>query len=313
MGEEDDLTEYLRIQFLVRSWGIELSQSKQIEDLAVEQKVTRTKKPLSPMAPGFKPWIHSGKTLEGDELTRYRRIVGSCLYFGVKTREDTLYAASALARYFVGATTTHLKAALRLLSYLYHTRHRSCKILFEGPDAALTVYTDASFITDHEDCRSVMGIKVFYGRSLVHYVTKKIRVICLSTTEAEYIAMAFGLRQGLWLEEVLTDHRGKKVIDLKTDSQSAMKWTTESETRASRYVPTRYHYIRDSVLSGHVKISYVNTREQLADELTKPVLPPTGTFGRRRTSVEDPGTASREPPAVSQNPVVADRRRMVTE
>ena len=226
------------------------------------------------MSPSFKPWIHSGETLLGDDLTRYRSIVGSCLYYAVKTREDCLYAASTLARYFVGATSTHMRAAHKLLAYMYHTRNKTAKIYFEGPRLGLTVYTDASFITDLEDCRSVYGIKIFYGRSLVHFVSKKIRVLCSSTTEAEHIALAQGIRQGYWMEQILQERRPEKVIDMYSDSQSALKWAREEETKQSRYIPLRYHIARQAVLEGRISITYIQTDKQPADELTKAKMPP---------------------------------------
>ena len=166
-----------------------------------------------------------------------------------------------------------MKAANRLLAYMYHTRNRTAKIYFEGKDQSLKVYTDASFITDLEDCRSVYGIKFYHGRTLVHYVSKKIRTLCSSTTEAEYITMAQGIKIAYWLEEILQGLRSERVIDVYTDSQSGIKWAKEEETKQSRYVPLRYHIARQAVLSGRIRIHYVPTTEQKADELTKAKMP----------------------------------------
>ena len=39
----------------------------------------------------------------------------------------------------------------------------------------------------------------------------------------------------------------------------------------SKHIEIRYHYIRDMVQRGAVKLQYVTTDEQIADVLTKPL------------------------------------------
>ena len=39
----------------------------------------------------------------------------------------------------------------------------------------------------------------------------------------------------------------------------------------SKYIEIKYHYIRDMVQRGVVKLQYVATNEQIADVLTKPL------------------------------------------
>jgi hypothetical protein len=39
----------------------------------------------------------------------------------------------------------------------------------------------------------------------------------------------------------------------------------------SKHIEIRYHYIRDMVQRGAVKLQYVCTKEQVADVLTKPL------------------------------------------
>jgi energy-converting hydrogenase A subunit M len=39
----------------------------------------------------------------------------------------------------------------------------------------------------------------------------------------------------------------------------------------SKHIENRYHYIRDMVQRGAIKLQYVSTNEQVADMLTKPL------------------------------------------
>ena len=58
-------------------------------------------------------------------VTKYRSIIGSCMYAQMLTRPDISYAVSKLSKYLNQPTKAHMKAALRLLTYLYHT-HDKC-------------------------------------------------------------------------------------------------------------------------------------------------------------------------------------------
>jgi hypothetical protein len=44
--------------------------------------------------------------------------------------------------------------------------------------------------------------------------------------------------------------------------------------KRAKHIDIRYHFIRERVASGDVKLVYIETENQLADILTKPVLKP---------------------------------------
>jgi hypothetical protein len=56
------------------------------------------------------------------------------------------------------------------------------------------------------------------------------------------------------------------------DNQSCIKMTENPVFHdKSKDIEIRYHYIRDMVKRGAVKLQYVGTNEQVADVLTKPL------------------------------------------
>jgi ATP sulfurylase len=56
------------------------------------------------------------------------------------------------------------------------------------------------------------------------------------------------------------------------DNQSYIKMTENHVFHdRSKHIEIRYHYIRDMVQRGAIKIQYVSTDEQVADVLTKPL------------------------------------------
>ena len=62
------------------------------------------------------------------------------------------------------------------------------------------------------------------------------------------------------------------VTDILCDNQSCIKMTKNPVFHdKSKHIEVRYHYIRDMVQKGAVKLKYVPTEEQVADVLTKPL------------------------------------------
>jgi hypothetical protein len=39
----------------------------------------------------------------------------------------------------------------------------------------------------------------------------------------------------------------------------------------SKHIETKFHFLRDQVTKGKIKLSYCNTNDQMADVLTKPL------------------------------------------
>jgi hypothetical protein len=56
------------------------------------------------------------------------------------------------------------------------------------------------------------------------------------------------------------------------DNQSCIKMTENPVFHEkSKHIEIRYHYIRDMVQRGAIKLQYVSTDEQVVDVLTKPL------------------------------------------
>ncbi|GKE30447.1 hypothetical protein Tco_1445831 [Tanacetum coccineum] len=104
---------------------------------------------------------------------------------------------------------------------------------------ALTAYADA----DHAGCqdtrRSTSESAQFLGDKLVSWSSKKQKSTVISTTEAEYIAIA-----------------------------SAICCNNVQHSR-SKHIDIRHHFIREQVEKGVVELYFVTTDYQLANIFTK--------------------------------------------
>ena len=95
--------------------------------------------------------------------------------------------------------------------------------------------------------------------------------MAVSTTEAEYIAAAAGVKEALWLRKLMADF-GKpvKTVNIFGDNQAALKLLKHPiASIRSKHIDVIYHFARERVASGQVLFKYCSTETMLADIMTK--------------------------------------------
>lgn len=98
-----------------------------------------------------------------------------------------------------------------------------------------------------------------------------------SSAESEYRAMAAATAEVTWLVHLLKDLGVEHLtpITLHCDKQSAMYISKKkSFPRGKKHIEIDCHFTREKVLEGLLQLSYLLTKLQLADVLTK-ILPST--------------------------------------
>ena len=98
-----------------------------------------------------------------------------------------------------------------------------------------------------------------YSGSLISWSSKKEDPVALSTCEAEYIVASLGACQGLWLRKMLKEMKiqKKEPICLLIDNKSAISLAKNPVDHGNnKHIDTRYHFIRDKVEKGKIKLIY---------------------------------------------------------
>ena len=88
-------------------------------------------------------------------------------------------------------------ATKRTLQYLVETINLG--INYKYNDASLTSYSDADFVNNELDCRSLTGYIFKIGNVAVTWNTRKQPIVMLLTMEAEYIVVAIVTHKAIWL------------------------------------------------------------------------------------------------------------------
>jgi hypothetical protein len=213
---------------------------------------------------------------EQEEVSQqlYQSMVGSLQYIALSTRTDIAYAVNQLSRFLSNPGTAHWVAAKRVLRYLQGTAKMGlCFQDYNGNrSTSVEVFCDADWAGDIDDRKSTSGIIIKLNGCPVVWLSKKQTTVALSTAEAEYIALASAIQEMIWMNQYLSELQLKdpEVPLVRSDNQAAIQIATNDTLHTrSKHIDIRYHFIRQILKEGQMKLSYVSTREQEADINTK--------------------------------------------
>ncbi|KAJ4740894.1 Transposon Ty1-H Gag-Pol polyprotein [Rhynchospora pubera] len=208
------------------------------------------------------------------DQSKYRSIVGSLRYL-LHTRPDLAYSVGIVSRFMESPTTEHMNAVKHILRYIKGTSGLGCSY-GKGSEEELKLigYSDSDLAGDLDDRKSTTGVAFFLGNNLISWVSRKQKVVALSSCEAEYIAATTAACLGVWLQFLLTDLLQRKTgtVKLYIDNKSAISLCKNPVYHdRTKHIDTRFHYIRECVEEKKIEVEHIGTKDQLADILTKPL------------------------------------------
>ena len=109
---------------------------------------------------------------------------------------------------------------------------------------------------------------------MISWSSRKQSSVGLSSAEAEYIAASDAGKEAIWLCKLLAGLFGEmlEMTIIHCDNQSCVKLSENPMFHyRSKHMEMRYHYLRDMVQKGAIRLQYISTDEQITDALTKPL------------------------------------------
>ena len=212
-----------------------------------------------------------------DEETQglYRSGVGMLLWMTKHTRPDIANAVREASKVMDGATPAHYKYMLRICKYVVETDFR--KLIFKADEKHdehwhVVSYCDSDFSGDRDTRKSVSGFLIYFMGCLIAWRSRSQKSVTLSSTEAEYVACSEAATEIIYVRNLL-EFCGLKVeypLMLNIDNIGAI-YLAENATSSKRtkHVATRYHYVRDYIEDGILKVVFVRTAENQSDPDTK--------------------------------------------
>jgi hypothetical protein len=287
MSDLGFLRYFLGIEVAYSPKGYVLSQMKLASDIIARSGLTDDKRVETPEVINAKMRANDGTPLA--DPTPYRQLIGSLTYLSI-TRPDISHAVHSASQFQTAPTTTHMAAVMRIIRYLKDSITKGVFLSSSSP-LTLLAYTDSDWGGNPDDRISTTGYCVFLGESLISWRCKKQRKVSLSSTEAEYRAMATTTTEIIWLRSLLKDMGvsfstpSKLCCDNKSSIYIASNHTFHERTK---HIEMDCHYVRDEFLRGTIQLPYVPTEYQLADFFTKALPSPRFYFLLSKLSVISP-------------------------
>jgi hypothetical protein len=191
----------------------------------------------------------------------------------MNTKPDICFAVNTLSQYLVEPRRVHLVAAKHVMRYLKGTLDFGL-CYNEDHGFILIGYTDSDWAGSVFDIKSTLGCCFSLGSAMTSWQSRKQSRIALSTAEAEYIAACSASCEAIWLQKLLIDLFDLEMEEtmILCDNQSCIKMKESPVFHdKSKHIVIWYHYIRNMVQRGAIRLQYVGTDQQVADVLTKPL------------------------------------------
>jgi hypothetical protein len=172
-----------------------------------------------------------------------------------------------------------MQAATQVFRYLNRTT-AACLIFglhqsFNPKSIDVTAYSDANWGSDLETGKSNSGGLIRFNGDVISWHSKRQKSVAQSSAESEYMALAETVKEVLWYRSWIYEIFDHYICcTIKCDNTAAIQLSQNDSIHSrSKHINIRYHLVRDSVKKGRINITWVGTREQQADVLTKALGP----------------------------------------
>lgn len=200
----------------------------------------------------------------------YSSAVGSLMYAMVGSRPELAYAVGLVCRYMGKPGKDHWLAVKWIMQYIRGALKTNLTFTKED-NFKVKGYCDSDYASDLDKRRSITGYVFTVGGNTVSWRSVLQKVVALSTTEAEYMALSESVREALWLKGICEEMGFKQdAIEVNCDSQSAIYLAKNYMFHErTKHVAVKYNFIRDIIAEGDVEVVKIHTSVNPADMLTK--------------------------------------------
>jgi hypothetical protein len=268
--KEGDVLEYLGMSIVRNTDGtITIWQPAYITKMMQLANITESKNVRTPMALSYS--VSKNDQIRVDK-TNYMSLVGLLNYLAILTRPDLLYSLSRVAQATSNPTQSDLLKVKRIFRYVLNTRDFGLTY-DNNNDFKLYCHVDASY-NCYEDGKSHYGYTISLGKSNGSFCAKsaKIPLVCMSSTEAEYVACCYAAQELAYIGRLLRQlgfHTGEHSIMIEDNLSTIEMIKGNINHKTNKHINPKFNYTRQQVERGYLKIVHCPTEEMIADLLTK--------------------------------------------
>lgn len=225
--------------------------------------------------------IHSA--LNQEQITHLRNIIGSVMWLSTQSRPDLAFNVSMLAGHLSSPVFQNLLQGMKLIK---RAKKETPPLSFLNIPLPwkLVLYTDASWanMPNHGSQGGFLLVltseKEYNKGCLIHWGSNRIKRVCRSTFSAEVLSLMAGIDHAILISKILSQLVQIEVpLDVKTDCNSIVDHLYSLNPKVTeKRLLIDILIIRQAIQAKEIRnVSWICTKSQLADSLTKSMWPVT--------------------------------------
>lgn len=203
----------------------------------------------------------------------YKQAIGALLYVANTTRPDIIFSVNFLSRAQTDPQDVHWSLLKRIFLYLKGTR--TMGLLYQqGSNSVVDAYVDADFAGDPRTRKSTTGFLIRSYGNTVGWSSRLQSCCAESSGEAEFIAICDATKDILFLARLIEETLAsvQYPISIYEDNNAAISISYNStSTSRTKHIELKYLKKREYIQNNIIKIVKTESKNQLADCLTKPL------------------------------------------
>ena len=263
--------------------GFTLDQSVYITHMLKEAGMHDCKPAATPLDPSdtVPKAADNEPMLPSAEAKLYGHIGGQIDWIVQFTRPDGSVAASKLAQHVAAPSVNNWQSLKHFLRYLrgsigYRIKYSPVNTdTLDTDHGVLQGYSDASFLSE-KNSKSRSGCMIRLAGGAINWSTKRQGITALSTSEAETIALCKTAQmvvpeRRLFAEITRSTLEAMPPTTIFEDNQAAV-FTANNDgfvRSGSRHMLVKYHYTRECIADGQVRVVFMSGDAIPSDMLTK--------------------------------------------
>ena len=214
---------------------------------------------------------------------------------GFKSVLDIALAVGVLARHGMTPGKAHVRAAKRVVMYLYNARklgityrrpdgsgRRHVPVIYEGAKHPLDnglnrlqTFADSDYAGD-ETRKSTYGTVILMNGGPIAWNSTMGKTIAMSTCEAEIHAAVVAVKDAIHIKKMLQDlelYPDDRPLEIAEDNSAAIAQANSGikYIRNAKHYEIRLRFLQQKVVEKDVEFKYCPAEHQIADFFTKPL------------------------------------------
>jgi len=180
------------------------------------------------------------------DRTAFMSVLGSLMFAALTCRPDLSFSVSLLSQAGADPRQVHMEAITRVLRYLVCTK--KTQLVYQGKTGTgqPCIFTDSDWGSERDGQSRAAWVAKVAGAPVTWY-SKKLNLVALSSTEAEYKALAEGAKEAMWLKNMYSELQFPlKCVSLYCDNQAAIQVSKNPVQHfKTRHFRLAWHFIRE--------------------------------------------------------------------